>query len=100
MCRKRRAERSASCSIALKDERLYVLGIGVDRLNYTKGIIERFQAVERMLEQHPAMIGKFIMLQIALRSGVGAALVDMLMLDKERLSLSTVHGIVWPSFPS
>jgi trehalose 6-phosphate synthase len=41
------------------------LGIGVDRLDYTKGIIERFQAIEKMLEQHPEMIGKFSMVQIA-----------------------------------
>jgi len=43
----------------------YLLGIGVDRLDYTKGILERFQAVERMLELHPSMIGRFTLLQIA-----------------------------------
>jgi trehalose-6-phosphate synthase len=43
----------------------HLLGIGVDRLDYTKGIIERFQAVERMLELHPEMIGKFSFVQIA-----------------------------------
>jgi trehalose 6-phosphate synthase len=43
----------------------HLLGIGVDRLDYTKGIIERFQAVERMLELHPEMIGKFTFVQIA-----------------------------------
>ncbi len=42
-----------------------LLGIGVDRLDYTKGIIERFQAVERMLELYPEMIGKFSFVQIA-----------------------------------
>jgi trehalose-6-phosphate synthase len=42
-----------------------LLGIGIDRLDYTKGIIERFQAVERLLEQHPELIGKFTMVQIA-----------------------------------
>lgn len=42
-----------------------LLGIGVDRLDYTKGIIERFQAVERLLEQHPSLIGRFTMVQIA-----------------------------------
>jgi trehalose 6-phosphate synthase len=42
-----------------------LLGIGVDRLDYTKGIIERFQAVERMLELHPEMVGKFTFVQIA-----------------------------------
>jgi len=42
-----------------------LLGIGVDRLDYTKGIIERFQAIEKMLEQHPELIGRFSMVQIA-----------------------------------
>jgi trehalose-6-phosphate synthase len=42
-----------------------LLGVGVDRLDYTKGILERFQAVERMLELHPAMIGCFTFVQIA-----------------------------------
>jgi trehalose 6-phosphate synthase len=43
----------------------HLLGIGVDRLDYTKGIPERFQAVERMLEQHPELVGKFTFVQIA-----------------------------------
>ncbi|HEX2531453.1 MAG TPA: trehalose-6-phosphate synthase [Burkholderiaceae bacterium] len=43
----------------------HLLGIGVDRLDYTKGIIERFQAVERMLELYPDMVGKFTFVQIA-----------------------------------
>lgn len=50
-------------SLALPADRL--LGIGVDRLDYTKGIIERFQAVERLLELYPEMIGKFTFVQIA-----------------------------------
>ena len=43
----------------------HLLGIGVDRLDYTKGIVERFQAVERMLELEPALVGKFTFVQIA-----------------------------------
>ena len=43
----------------------HLLGVGVDRLDYTKGIIERFQAIERMLELYPAMVGNFSFLQIA-----------------------------------
>lgn len=43
----------------------HLLGIGVDRLDYTKGIVERFQAVERMLEQQPGMLGHFTFVQIA-----------------------------------
>ena len=41
------------------------LAIGVDRLDYTKGIPERFHAVERFLESHPLYIGRFTLIQIA-----------------------------------
>jgi trehalose 6-phosphate synthase len=41
------------------------LGIGVDRLDYTKGILERFAAVERLLELEPRWIGRFVFVQIA-----------------------------------
>jgi len=43
----------------------HLLGIGVDRMDYTKGILERFNAVERMLELHPEMVGRFTFIQIA-----------------------------------
>jgi len=40
------------------------LGVGVDRVDYTKGIIERFQAVEAFLMSHPRYQGKFTLIQI------------------------------------
>jgi trehalose 6-phosphate synthase len=40
------------------------LGIGVDRVDYTKGILERFQAVESFLERYPSYQGKFTLIQI------------------------------------
>ena len=40
------------------------LGVGVDRVDYTKGITERFQAVEAFLERHPRYRGKFTLIQI------------------------------------
>ncbi|QNI35005.1 trehalose-6-phosphate synthase [Alloacidobacterium dinghuense] len=40
------------------------LGVGVDRMDYTKGIIERFLAVESFLERHPRYQGKFTFVQI------------------------------------
>ena len=43
----------------------HAIGIGVDRLDYTKGLEERFRAVERMLELHPSWIGRFSFVQIA-----------------------------------
>ena len=41
------------------------VGVGVERLDYTKGILERFLAVERLLELQPEWIGKFSFVQIA-----------------------------------
>ena len=40
------------------------LGVGVDRVDYTKGILERFLAVERFLEKWPSYQGKFTFVQI------------------------------------
>ncbi len=42
-----------------------LIGVGVDRLDYTKGILERFMAVERLLEMDSRWIGKFSFIQIA-----------------------------------
>jgi len=39
-------------------------GIGVDRLDYTKGIPERFRGVERFLEKYPAYQERFTFVQI------------------------------------
>ncbi|MGA8051542.1 MAG: trehalose-6-phosphate synthase [Burkholderiales bacterium] len=41
------------------------IGVGVDRLDYTKGILERFMAVERLLELEPYWIGRFSFVQAA-----------------------------------
>jgi trehalose 6-phosphate synthase len=41
------------------------LAIGVDRLDYSKGLPERFRAFERYLKRHPEQLGKLTYLQIA-----------------------------------
>ncbi len=41
------------------------IGVGVDRLDYTKGILERIKAVELFLTKYPAYIGQFTFLQIS-----------------------------------
>jgi trehalose-6-phosphate synthase len=40
------------------------IGVGVDRVDYTKGILERFLAIERLLEKHSAYREKFTFLQV------------------------------------
>ncbi|OGP17025.1 MAG: hypothetical protein A2V21_303885 [Deltaproteobacteria bacterium GWC2_55_46] len=44
--------------------RASVFGIGVDRLDYTKGIIERLRAVERFIEKNPEYREVFTFVQI------------------------------------
>ncbi len=41
------------------------VGIGVDRLDYTKGLIERLQAIEIFLTKYPAYLEKFTFIQIS-----------------------------------
>jgi trehalose 6-phosphate synthase len=40
------------------------MGVGVDRVDYTKGILERFLAIERFLEKYPLYQGEFTFVQI------------------------------------
>lgn len=40
-----------------------LLVVGIDRMEYTKGIIERLDAVDCLLEKHPRFIGRFVLLQ-------------------------------------
>ncbi len=42
-----------------------LLGVGVERFDFTKGIPDRFRAVGILLEKHPEWIGRFVLLQIA-----------------------------------
>lgn len=41
------------------------MGLGVDRLDYTKGILERFKGIEFFFNAYPSYRGRFTFLQIA-----------------------------------
>ncbi|MGH9374080.1 MAG: alpha,alpha-trehalose-phosphate synthase (UDP-forming) [Vicinamibacterales bacterium] len=41
------------------------LGVGVDRLDYTKGIEEKFLAIEQLLDTYPEFAGRFVFIQLA-----------------------------------
>ena len=63
-----------------------LIGLGVDRLDYTKGILERLRAVERLLEIHPEIVGRFSFIQIAAPSR--STLEDYQLLDAQVRSLA------------
>ena len=44
--------------------------LGVDRLDYTKGIVQRMQAIERLLDDHPELRGHVTLIQISAPSRV------------------------------
>ena len=41
------------------------IAVGVERFDYTKGVIDRMMAVEELLTRHPQWQGKFVFLQAA-----------------------------------
>jgi trehalose 6-phosphate synthase len=55
-------ERAALCAEMRVEASL--LGVGVDRVDYTKGILERFRAIERFIEMNPAYQQRFTFVQI------------------------------------
>ena len=54
------------------------LGIGIDRVDYTKGIPEKLQALDVLLTQHPEYIGKLVFAQIGVPSRTAIAKYDRL----------------------
>lgn len=45
-----------------------IVGVGVDRLDYTKGIPERLAAIARLLRENPSIAGRFVFVQIGVPS--------------------------------
>ena len=66
------------------------LGLGVERWDFTKGIVERFQAIEILLDTRPHLRGKVTLLQIAApsRSKLPAyrSLQDQTLAELERIN--------------
>ena len=63
-----------------------ILGIGIDRIDYTKGIPDRLQAIDRLLEEHPEYVGRLVFLQVGVpsRTAIG---------DYDRLNQSLVQQV-------
>ncbi len=44
------------------------VGVGIERIDYTKGIPERLRAIDRLLENHPEYVGKLMFIQVGVPS--------------------------------
>lgn len=62
------------------------VGVGVDRIDYTKGIAERFRAVERLFEQRPELRGTFTFVQLGAPSRTHIPRYRDLVTDLEELA--------------
>jgi trehalose-6-phosphate synthase len=60
------------------------LGVGVDRIDYTKGILERFRGIERFFEKCPGYREKFTFVQIGAPSRTRIKSYSDLMAEAER----------------
>lgn len=47
-----------------------LIGVGTDRIDYTKGIIERFRAIDKFFEKYPEYIGRFTFVQAGVLSRI------------------------------
>jgi trehalose-6-phosphate synthase len=45
-----------------------ILGVGIERIDYTKGIPERIKAIDALLEQHPGYREKLVFVQVGVPS--------------------------------
>ncbi len=48
-----------------------IIGLGIDRIDYTKGIPHRLRAVGRFLEKYPQYLGKVVFIQAGVMSRTG-----------------------------
>lgn len=65
--------------------------VGVDRLDYTKGLLRRLLAVERLLERAPHLHGKFKFIQVAVPSRTNVEAYDKLRREIDEL-IGRING--------
>jgi len=59
--------------------------VSIERLDYVKGSFEKLQAYERMLEQHPELLGKVTLLNIITPAASGMDIYDSLREELDRI---------------
>jgi trehalose-6-phosphate synthase len=87
-------ERAALCDELGIEASLF--GVGVDRVDYTKGILERFRGVERFLELFPSFQGRFSFVQIGAPSRTDIPryrqFLDEVVAEAERINAKLLNG--------
>src|SRR3954451_14986236 len=71
-----------------------MIGVGVDRLDYTKGIPERIAAIEKLLQRRPDLRETFTFVQIGVpsRADVPAYMEIVAEIDDEIARVNSLYG--------
>ena len=71
-----------------------IVGVGVDRLDYTKGIPERLAALDRLLTARPELCGRLTFVQIGVpsRSGIESYQSIESAIDRKVTEINARHG--------
>ena len=59
--------------------------LSVERLDYVKGSLEKLRAFERLLEEHPELIGKVTLIYIVTPAAPGMEIYDALRIEVDRI---------------
>jgi trehalose 6-phosphate synthase len=94
---------SADPALAIEQSRLQetlglqaaILGLGVDRLDYTKGIPERLEALDRVFARRPDLRGRMTFVQIGVpsRSSLGSYSAIESEIDRKVAAVNARHGV-------
>ena len=70
------------------------IAVGIERFDYTKGILDRIRAVDDLLNRHPEWKGKLVFIQAAAPTRSKLVAYSALQSDAERLAkeINTRHG--------
>jgi trehalose-6-phosphate synthase len=80
--------------LRLDEDSLDIIGIGVDRLDYTKGIPERLEAIDRLLTMRSDLRDRFAFVQVGVpsRSTIDSYAEIERQIDEKVAEINTRHG--------
>ena len=80
--------------LRLDDPEITTIGVGVDRLDYTKGIPERLEAIDRLLTTRPDLLGHLVFVQVGVpsRSKIESYAAIEKQIDEQVAAINSKHG--------
>ncbi len=86
--------RRLRAELRLDDPQVAIVGVGVDRLDYTKGIPERLAALDQLLTRRPELRSRLVFVQVGVpsRSKIESYAAIEKEIDEQIAAINTKHG--------